>query len=127
LDSADDKITIIEGPPPTFGVVNEEWELGLIESSVFPVFPVLAVTQLRTFNGAELVERCHRAWRKKAPIHLEYRSEGGLKQEAPIVAARNVDTEDGDLLFLWVRLPDEYIEYKREDLGTGDDPDNDLV
>ena len=113
----DDKITIIEGPSPTFGVVDEEWELGLIESSVFPV---LAVTQLRTFNGPELVERCHRAWREKGPIHLEFRSEDGLKQEASIVAARNVDTEDGDLLFLWVRLPEEYIEYKRED-QTGDD------
>lgn len=123
MDDFEDKITIIEGPPPTFGVVNEEWELGLIESSVFPV---LAVTQLRTFNGHELVERCHRAWRKKSPIHLEFRSEDGLKQHAPIVAARNVDTEDGDLLFLWVRLPDEFIEYKREDQSGDEGLDSDL-
>lgn len=111
----DEKITIIEGPPPTFETIGDGWALGLNES---PTLASIALTQLRTFNGPALVERCHRAWRKQHAIDLEYRTSDGLIQTAPIVAARFIDTQDGHLLALWVRLAEEEVELE---LGYDDD------
>ena len=117
----DEKITIIEGPPPTFEMVGDGWALGLNES---PTLANIALTQLRTFNGPALVERCHRAWRKQQAINLEYRSSDGLIQTAPIVAARFIDTQEGHLLALWVRLAEEEVElefgYDDDDSGEED-------
>jgi len=96
----DDKITIIEGPPPIFEPVNDAWALGLFESASNSG---LTVTRLRTYNGAELVERCHRAWDTHDFCWLHYRNEMGLEEQTPILAARSVDTSDGQVLFLWVR------------------------
>ena len=73
----EDKITIIEGPPPTFELVNEGWVLSLTDS---PSLANMAVTRLRTFNGPSLVERCHKAWRDQHPIYLEYRTSDGLNR-----------------------------------------------
>ncbi|MFO7624418.1 MAG: hypothetical protein R6V73_08700 [Anaerolineales bacterium] len=114
----EDKITIIEGPPPTFEMVEESWALGLNES---PFLADIAITRLRTFNGPALVERCHRAWRNQQPIHLEYRETDGLEQRAPIVAARHVETEEGDLLILWVRLANEDAEIELDYEDDGDE------
>lgn len=115
----DEKITIIEGPPPTFEVVPDGWVLGLNES---PYLADMVVTHLRTFNGPALVERCNRAWRHNQSIYLEYRSSEGMKHEAPIVAARTVETDDGHMLILWLRMEDEEVELE---LGFGDDFDDD--
>ena len=114
----DEKITIIEGPPPAFETVGDGWALGLNES---PTLASVALTQLRTFNGPALVERCHRAWRNQHAINLEYRSSDGLIQTAPIVAARFIDTQDGHLLALWVRLVEEEVELE---FGFEDDDSN---
>jgi hypothetical protein len=100
--------------------------LGLNES---PILSDVVVTRLRTFNGPSLVERCHRAWRNNNSIHLEYRSDDGLLQQAPIVAARYVDVDDGQLLVLWLRLVDEAIELEidyDDDYGDETDEDTDL-
>ena len=98
---SDEKITIIEGPPPVFEPVGDGWALGLNET---PILSNIVMTRLRTFNGPALVERCHRAWRNRQAIPLEYRTSDGLIQQAQIVAARNVETQDGDMLLLWIRL-----------------------
>jgi len=111
----EEKITIIEGPPPTFEAVNEGWVLGLYEG---PMLGNIFVTRLRTFNGPALVERCHRAWRKQQGIHLEYRTPEGLEQETPIVAARYQEIDEGHVLVLWVRQPDDDVELQ---LGYDDD------
>jgi hypothetical protein len=111
----DEKITIIEGPPPTFEVVDEGWSTGVLEG---PSLYGVALTHLRTFNGGELVERCYRAWRKQDPINLEFRDEEGNNKQAPILAVRNTRTQDGEMLMLWVRLPDEEIELA---IGYDDD------
>jgi hypothetical protein len=116
--SMDDKITIIEGPPPTFEPVEDGWVLGLNET---PVLSDVALTRLRTFNGPALVERCHRAWHNQQTICLEYRTPEGFEQTAPIVAARYIDVEEGQLLLLWVRLNEEEIELE---LGYDDDYDD---
>lgn len=120
----DDKITIIEGPPPTFEAVNDGWVLGLNES---PTLADVAITRLRTFNGPALVERCHRAWRNHQSIHLEFRTPDGLEHEAPIVASRYVEIDDGQLLLLWVRVNDEEVELELGyDDDIGDDYDDDF-
>lgn len=105
----DDKITIIEGPPPIFELSQDGWALGLNEG---PQVSVPALTRLRTFNGPALVERCYRAWHSQSPIHLHYRNDMGLEQTAPILAARNVETEDGHVLLLWVYLDQDQVEYE---------------
>jgi len=119
----DDKITIIEGPPPTFEAVNEGWVMGLNES---PTLADVALTRLRTFNGPTLVERCYRAWRQRQAIYLEFRNSDGLEHLAPIVAARYLEVDEGHLLMLWVRLNDEEVELELGyDDDVGDDYDDD--
>ena len=125
----EEKITIIEGPTPTFELVGDGWAMGLQES---PTLGAVALTRLRTFNGPALVERCHRAWRNQQPIHLEYRGEDGLISAKPIVAARTVTTQEGQVILLWIRLPETDIEVELEyddddDAEDEDTPPDDLV
>jgi hypothetical protein len=115
----DDKITIIEGPPPTFEAISDGWALGLNEG---PNLADIMVTRLRTYNGPSLVERCYRAWSNRQTIHLEYRNADGLQAETPIVAARYVEADDGQLLLLWVRQVDDQVELE---VGYDDDSDED--
>lgn len=115
----EDKITIIEGPPPVFESIDDGWALGLNES---PVLYDTALTRLRTFNGPALVERCHKAWSKNADIFLHYRNELGLEAKVPIVAARALDGNNGQgqVLYLWVRRE---IEESETDTEADDDQD----
>ena len=117
----DDKITIIEGPPPVFENTNDGWAIGLNES---PMLYDTLFTQVRTFNGPALVERCHHAWKKNSTIFLHYRNDLGVEETAPIVAARSVETDDGQVLLLWLRqLPT--FEDLREFMQDSDDEDLD--
>jgi hypothetical protein len=122
--NTDEKITIIEGPPPTFELVPDVWANGIVEC---PTPGSVVMTRLRTFNGPALVERCHRAWRNRQPIQLEYRNPDGLNREAPIIAARSTESRDGQVLMLWLRLPVDEIEVEfrfdesdEDDLGPDD-------
>jgi hypothetical protein len=103
----DDKITIIEGPPPVFEPVQDGWALGLSEGRDLAV---TVMTRLRTFNGPALVERCYRQWRDRQPVYLHYRNETGLEQTTPIVAARSVATDDGQVLMLWLNFDRDEVE-----------------
>jgi hypothetical protein len=135
----DTKITIIEGPTPTFEVVYDNWANGIVDSANIAS---VALTRLRTANGPALVERCYRAWSRKDSIQLEFRATDGLTQEVPIVAARSAETDDGDMLLLWVRLPekdmvvdfvvdndeDDYNDYdafEEDDFDDDEDDDDD--
>ncbi len=122
MDSTEDrKITIIEGPPPVFEPVQDGWALSLSEGSR-PLIP--ALTRLRTFNGPALVERCYRAWRDRDAIRLYFRNTMGLEQSAPILAARSVDTEEGQVLLLWVYIDPAEVELAFDsDEGAEDDLD----
>ena len=113
----DDRITIIEGPPPVFEHVDDGWALGLNEG---PGYYGLALTRLRTYNGAALVERCHRAWSKKEPIYLHYRNRLGLEEKVPILAARSSEEENGQVLFLWIQGSDEMLEENEDSTGPAD-------
>lgn len=120
----EDKITIIEGPPPTFELVTESWVLGLNEG---PQLSNMVLTRLRTFNGASLVERCHKAWRSEHPIYLEYRTSEGLEHQSPIVAARYVEVDDGQLLLLWLRMADDEVELELDyEDDSGEESDDDF-
>jgi hypothetical protein len=114
----DEKITIIEGPPPVFEPVQDGWAISLNEG---PALSITVLTRVRTFNGPALVERCYRAWRKNAPIHLHYRNDVGLEEKSPIVAARSVDTDDGQVLLLWLNFDRDKVEFE----FGGDDSDED--
>ena len=115
----DEKITIIEGPPPTFETVNDGWALGLSDS---PVLADIAITRLRTYNGPALVERCYRAWHNRQNIYLEYRTSEGMEDSAPIVAARTLEMDEGQILLLWVRLNNDEVDLE---LGYDDDSGED--
>jgi hypothetical protein len=119
----EDKITIIEGPPPNFEDVHEGWPLGLNES---PSLHKLALTRLRTFNGPALVERCYRAWRQQQAIQLEFRAADGLIHKTPIVASRTLEADDGQLIFLWVRFTEQeaLIELGADEDQNGLDDDD---
>jgi len=125
----EDKITIIEGPTPTFEIVKDGWALGLNESHL--LFEI-GLTQLRTYNGQSLLERCHRAWRHNNAINLEYRDENGFENQSPILAARTLEVDEGQVLLLWVRqeididaleAADEGLEDEYGEDDFGDDPD----
>jgi hypothetical protein len=112
-----DKITIIEGPPPVFEFVADGWALGLNES---PFLYDISLTKVRTFNGPALVERCHRMWKKNGNMTLLYRNDMGVEEEAPIMAARSVDTEEGQVLLLWIRNIPE-IGGEEEDIDSSEE------
>lgn len=118
--SAQEKITIIEGPPPTFEAATETWLYALAEG---PSPSRIALCRLRTFNGPALVERCYRAWQNRQSAALEFRSEDGLTQQAQIVAARWAELDDGQILLIWVRLDEDDIEVEIE---VEDEVDDDL-
>ncbi len=124
----EDRITIIEGPTPEFEDISDGWALGLNES---PLLYDTIFTQVRTLNGPALVERCHHAWKKNGTIYLHFKNKMGIEEKAPITAVRSVDTDEGQILLLWVRqLPsyDDLIDIAEEmsDLdGDFDDEDDD--
>lgn len=109
----DDRITIIEGPPPDFEPADEAWAQGLNEGNNYHT---AILTRLRTYNGPALVERCHRAWSKKEPIFLHYKNRLGLEEKVPIVAARSAEEENGQVLFLWIQGSEELLD---EEDSTG--------
>lgn len=111
----EDKITIIEGPPPVFEPVQDGWALSLNEG---PHLPLTVMTHLRTFNGPALVERCYRRWKSNLPIHLHFRNDLGLEEKAPIVAVRSVDTPEGHVLMLWISLDMHKVHVE---LDSGDE------
>ena len=133
----DTKITIIEGPTPTFEIVYDGWANGIIDG---PSQASVALTRLRTANGPALVERCYRAWNRQDAMNLEFRATDGYPQELPTVAARATETDQGDMLMLWVRLPeselildfidgndegDEYDDFEDDDFEDEDFDDDD--
>ncbi len=105
METEPESITIIEGPPPEFKDVSEVWTLSLVEAS--DPFDV-SLTQVRSFKGQALLDRCRRAWGGRRPIYLDFPTYSGLRRKLEIVAARFEQLPEGDLLNLWVRhRPDE--------------------
>ena len=60
-------------------------------------------------------------------IQLEYRSSDGLLEEAPILAIRNIETEEGQMIILWVRQESHSFEKEADiDDDLGEDFDDDF-
>lgn len=98
----DNKITIIEGPTPTFEGVNANWVESICET---PNPESIMVTNLRTMNGESLMERCHHTWSQCDTMYLHYRNTIGLEERVPIIAAEIMETDEGQKLILWVIMP----------------------
>ncbi len=114
----EEKITVIEGPTPVFTIIPGLWAHGLVEGDRHAE---VVATRLRTFDGYALVERCQRAWRNRKTIQLEFRTPDGLIDEVPILAARALETEEGEILLLWVRFSDDMVGLE---MGYADDDDS---
>jgi len=122
------KITIIEGPTPEFQTLSDpsfndgslNWVNGILEG---PYLYDTAFTNLRTFDALKLLDRCQAAWADKQTMYLEYKDRIGLKQEDPIIAARAVKVEEGDMLLLWVRQEISDTEEENEDFDENDNFD----
>jgi hypothetical protein len=125
--SEPEKITIIEGPPPEFMLAQDVWSMSMWEGA----HPrSVGVCQMRTFNAGTLMERCQRAWGEGRPVQLDFPQMDGLRQKVEILAAKPGRAEEGDLLYLWVSVPDGAIEQPEAfdgEAGEADETDdNDL-
>lgn len=130
------KITIIEGPTPEFQLVSEtalgdgsqSWFSSVLEG---PFLYDTAFTNLRTFDAQRLLDRCLDTWAAKQTMFLEYKDRIGLLKEDPIIAARAIQVEEGDMLLLWVRreLSDEEEDDDQDydDFDEGDSLGDDDV
>ena len=116
-------ITIVEGPPPDFQMVGEAWPFSLWEGRAPQA---VALTQMRTFNGAAMMDRCLRAWSAARPVMLDFQQMDGLRRKAEVLAARATSVDEGDVLSLWVVLPiDEVTGGLARDSGDVDPDDLD--
>lgn len=121
------KITVIEGPTPEFQALSDHnfsdgslnWVDGILEG---PYLFDTAFTNLRTFDAQKLLDRCQAAWSQKQTMYLEYKDSIGLKQEDPIIAARAIKLEEGDMLLLWVRK--EISDQDDDETDDFDENDN---
>lgn len=112
-------ITIIEGPTPDFMPHSHGWVQSIYEG---PEEIDIALCQLRTGNGQNIVERCHRAWKEGRTVRLDYPDDMRLRQQLDVVALRLTKIDEGELLLLWLSVPAEVGEMVDE----GDDFDDDF-
>jgi len=116
-------ITIVEGPPPDFRAARELWPLSLWEGLTAQA---VAQTQMRTFNGQSMMDRCLRAWAESRPVMLDFPQMDGLRRKVEVLAARAMTIEEGDVLNLWVALPaDEVYTVEQVDASIDDASDDD--
>ncbi len=95
-------ITIVEGPPPEFQDVQNEWAWGVLEGADEGE---IALCEMRAFNGPALVKRCQDAWREGRPARLDFPTgEGGERGELDIVAIRWEAVDEGHKVYVWVKI-----------------------
>lgn len=111
-------ITIVEGPPPEFQVPHESWPFSLWEGVESHA---VALAQMRTFSGREMLDRCTRAWSESRAVMLDFPEDDGLRRQVEVLAARVTRIDDGDVLNLWVALPFEEIQGESEISDMDDD------
>ena len=64
----------------------------------------IALCEMRTFNGPQLVKRCEDAWREGRPARLDFPTGDGIRGELDILAARCEEVKEGHKLYLWVKV-----------------------
>lgn len=118
-------ITIIEGPTPDFMPNPQGWVQSIYEG---PLITDVALCQLRTGNGNDIVERCERAWQEGRIVRLDYPDDLRLRQQVDVIALRLTEADEGQLLLLWVTMPWEMVEDDEEsEIGDDYDPDSDDI
>ena len=105
-------ITIIEGPPPEFLLAQDTWSMSVWEGQTPRA---VGLCQMRTFKAQDLMDRCRRAWSEGRPVHLDFPQMDGLRQQVEVLAAKPGHVEEGDLLYLWVAVPQEAAEIEEND------------
>ena len=117
-------ITIVEGPTPDFHPTPQRWLQSIYEG---PDDRAIAMCQLRTLKGEDILARCQNAWREGRPVRLDFPDRLRLRQQVDVVAMRLQQLEEGPLMLLWVSLP---LEEGFDDDGLegeeDDDEDDDL-
>ncbi len=111
-------ISIIEGPTPEFRPTPQHWLQSIHES---PMDRGIALCQLRTATGPDILERCQHAWRENRPVKLEFPDEMRMSQQVDVVAMRLSEVEAGQVLNLWVSLPFEMFFVIEDEDDLGDD------
>jgi len=94
-------ITIVEGPPPEFRDVSNEWSIGVLEGIESSD---IALCEMRAFDGPKLVKRCQDAWRENRPARLDFPTGEGARGELDILAIRWEEVEEGHKVLLWVTI-----------------------
>ena len=116
-------ITIIEGPTPEFHITPQDWVQSIHEG---PEDRMVAVTQLRTGNGEDSMERCRNAWREGRPVKLDFPDELRMRQQVDVVSIKKQELDEGPMLHLWVSLPASEIENAEEYDDFDDEDDDDI-
>lgn len=113
-------ITIIEGPTPDFMPNPQYWVQSIHEG---PEEGDIALCQLRTGNGDDIVERCERAWHEGRQVRLDYPDDLRMRQQVDVVALRLTTVDEGQMLHIWVNLPfdDDVDDDDDDDLEDDDD------
>jgi len=84
---------------------------------------MMAVCQLRTGNGSDILARCQNAWREGRPVKLDFPDELRMRQQVDVAAVRLQELEEGEVLLVWVSLPlidDDDLEELDEDEDDDD-------
>ncbi len=95
-------ITVLEGPTPDFRVTPQLWSQAIQQG---PLASQVAVCELRTASGPDILERCRRAWREGRPVLLDFPDEIRMRQQVDVVAMRLRQQDEGTVLLLWVQEP----------------------
>lgn len=114
-------ITIVEGPTPEFRPSPQLWFQSIYEG---PMDSDVAMCELRTMNGADIMERCKRAWKERRPVKLDFPDYMRMRQQIDVVAMRLQEVDEGTMLMLWVRHPVEDEEPEEEEEGVDEDHDD---
>jgi hypothetical protein len=87
----------------------------------------VAICELRTNTGEEIMDRCAAAWREGRPVRLDFPDELRMRQQVDIVAMRLRHADQGNVLVLWIKdeLDEEMIEALEEDEDADDEEDLD--
>ena len=115
-------ISIIEGPTPEFQATPQRWLQSIYEG---PEDQAVALCQLRTGNGPDILERCENAWEENRSVKLDFPDELRMRQQVDVVAMRLDEVDEGQMLLLWVALPYELVGVEDFEDGDFDDFDDD--
>jgi len=100
-------IEIIEGPAPEFQPTVQSWLQSLYEG---PEVSEVAMCQLRTASGEDIQERCENAWQERRPVLLDFPDKWGMRQQLDVVALRLSEVDEGELLTIWVAVPNLVVD-----------------